>query len=354
MSVSKKLLGGFGALLLLVLASSVTALLVTRDLSRDLKRAAEVTARKQYLAGEVNAATSGMASGEQGTVLSDMLSDKVHAEQYQKSFGANASNLRDALEELGRLTEGSPAESNVGTLKQQAASVMQAHEELAKSVAGDQMDAALQTFSQKVQPRLEEIGKGASALVEQENRELAAAAAEAAAKSSRITAGTLLLTLLGLAVGAGVFWIVRGANASLHALSARMADSATRVASTARQVSAASRSLAQGASEQAASLEETSASTEEIVSITRKNADHASEVAGLMRKTEEDSGESNRTLDRMVAQMKEIDGSSHKIARIIKVILLSLRPIPRVAKFGPLGTLPLALASIREERRTVL
>jgi methyl-accepting chemotaxis protein/methyl-accepting chemotaxis protein-1 (serine sensor receptor) len=92
------------------------------------------------------------------------------------------------------------------------------------------------------------------------------------------------------------------------------------VAGAAKQVSAASQSLAQGASQQAASLEETSASTEEIVSITRKNADRASEVAGLMHKTEQDSGESNRTLDRMVEQMKEIDGSSHKIARIIKVI----------------------------------
>ena len=50
-------------------------------------------------------------------------------------------------------------------------------------------------------------------------------------------------------------------------------------------VSSASQSLAAGASQQAASLEETSASTEEIASITRKNADHALEVAGLMQRS---------------------------------------------------------------------
>ena len=50
-------------------------------------------------------------------------------------------------------------------------------------------------------------------------------------------------------------------------------------------VSGSSQSLAAGASQQAASLEETSASTEEIASITRKNADHALQVAGLMQQS---------------------------------------------------------------------
>jgi methyl-accepting chemotaxis protein len=198
--------------------------------------------------------------------------------------------------------------------------VLQDHEELQRYMVHQQLDAALATFSQKVQPLLEEIGKQASSLVDQQNRELALAAGESAAKSTRSTALSIGLTLLALAAGAGVFWIVRQANGSLKAISARMADSAAHVANAAQQVSSASQSLAQGASQQAASLEETSASTEEIVSITRKNAGHASEVAELMHKTQEDSTESNRTLDRMVEKMKEIDASSHKIARIIKVI----------------------------------
>jgi methyl-accepting chemotaxis protein/methyl-accepting chemotaxis protein-1 (serine sensor receptor) len=77
--------------------------------------------------------------------------------------------------------------------------------------------------------------------------------------------------------------------------------------------------LADGASRQAVSLEETSVLTEEILSITRQNADHA-EVAGLMQQSAAGAGEVNQSLDRMVAQMKEIDTSSNKIARIIKVI----------------------------------
>ena len=358
MSLGKKLLSGFAAMLALVLLTSGGALLVTHILNGDLTRAANVTARKQYLAGEVNAATSELANCERGTVLSNMLSDQAHSDEYQQRFRARAAGLQKTLDELNQLAEGGETASVLQALNQQASLVLQGHEELTRGIADQKMDAALATFSQKVQPRLEEIGKAATALVDQENRELATASAASASTATRSTATILGLTLLALGVGAGVFWIVRQTSSSLKTLSARIADSTAHVANAAKQVSSASQSLAQGASEQAASLEETSASTEEIVSITRKNADHASEVAGLMHKTEEDSAESNRTLDRMVEQMKEIDGSSHKIARIIKVIdeiafqtnILALNAAVEAARAGEAG---LGFAVVADEVRNL-
>jgi hypothetical protein len=98
--LGKKLLSGLGAMLALVFLTSDEALVVTRNLNEDLRRAANVTARKQYLAGEVSAATAEMASCERGNVLADMLSDKAQTKQYQQSFRARAAGL---LEGLGRV-----------------------------------------------------------------------------------------------------------------------------------------------------------------------------------------------------------------------------------------------------------
>jgi CHASE3 domain sensor protein len=215
MSLGRKLLSGFASMLALVLLTSGGALLVTRSLNDDLERAADVTARKQYLAGEVSAATAEMAGSEQGTVLAEMLSDKAHSAQYQQTFRARAAALQKALDELSQLAEGGETESIVKNLKQQASMVLQEHEELSQSVATDKMDAALGIFSQKVQPRIDDIGKAASSLVDQQSRELAAASAASASKSSRTTAATVTLTLLALGVGVGVFVIVRQANGSL-------------------------------------------------------------------------------------------------------------------------------------------
>jgi len=344
-------------MLALILLMSAAALVITRDLSGDLDRAANVTARSQFLAGEVDTKASDMIGMERAVVLSSVLGDG-HAAQYQQSFDATAASLQRALADLHKTASTQEAVTLLKTLDQQALLVLQAHEELRRAMSNGQMDAALSIFAQKVAPSLEQIGRQASSLVEQQNRDLQATSEASAAKSSRSITVTIALAILALGVGGAVFWLVLHTNRSLLRLSTQLAESAQQVAGAAAQVSGASQSLAQGASEQAASLEQTSASTEEIASITRQNADHALQVAGLMQQSTSGAAEVNQMLDRMVEKMKEIDGSSHKIARIIKVIdeiafqtnILALNAAVEAARAGEAG---LGFAVVADEVRNL-
>jgi methyl-accepting chemotaxis protein len=358
MSLTKKLLGSFGAMLGLVLLLGAGGLLITRDLSGDLERAANVTARQQYLAGQVSADAAELASLERGSVLAAMLVDAVHQQAYQQAFGEHAASLRKALSELRKMADAPEVAARLQSLEQQASLVAQAHEELHKAMASQQMDTGMVIFAQKVQPSLEEIRRQAVSLVEQQTRDLASASAVSSAKSARSTMVTIALLLVGLCVGAGVLLLVREAAAALKNLATRMSESAEKVSGAASLVSGSSQSLASGASQQAASLEETSASTEEIASITRKNADHALQVAGLMQQSADGAVAVNLSLDRMVEQMKEIGNSSNKIARIIKVIdeiafqtnILALNAAVEAARAGEAG---LGFAVVADEVRNL-
>ena len=359
MSLSRKLLGSFGVMMALILLLSVGGIFVLHDLNAELDRAVNVAARQQYLAGQIEAATAELTSLERGGVLGAMLSEEpARLDEYQQQFRVRGEALQKALSGLARLAGSAEAASRIRSLEQQASLVLQGHDELRQATSNQQMDAGLAIFAQKVQPNLEQIGRQAAELVERQTHDLADTSAASAARSTRTSALAILLTLVALAVGAGVFWAVHKANAALKGLSSRMLESAERVSVAASQVCKTSESLADGASRQAAALEETSASTEEILSITRKNADHALQVAELMQQSADGAGEVNQSLDRMVAQMKEIDTSSKKIARIIKVIdeiafqtnILALNAAVEAARAGEAG---LGFAVVADEVRNL-
>jgi methyl-accepting chemotaxis protein/methyl-accepting chemotaxis protein-1 (serine sensor receptor) len=206
--------------------------------------------------------------------------------------------------------------------------------------------------------QLERAGSLAAAIVSKESEKFQQNNDQAKDAYRALQMLSLVTLIVGIAVAAGVGYIVHTVYATLKVAAGKLSSGAEMVMAAAGQMSGSSQSLSQSATEQAASLEETSASVEELALMTRKNADATTEVVGHLKEVDARAMESNEALHDMVAAMAGIQDSSRQVSKIIKTIdeiafqtnILALNAAVEAARAGAAG---MGFAVVADEVRSL-
>jgi len=145
---------------------------------------------------------------------------------------------------------------------------------------------------------------------------------------------------------------------SLNTVLGEISQIAEEVAIGAGQVAESSQALSQASTEQAASVQEITATMNEVASQTRQNAVNANQASEMANAVKENAVYGNGEMQEMLKAMADINDSSNKISRIIKVIdeiayqtnILALNAAVEAARAGQHGK---GFAVVAEEVRNL-
>jgi methyl-accepting chemotaxis protein len=339
-------------------AASAYSLYTVRNLRDQLHT--EIVGNSLLLdeARQITIGLANMRSAMRGVSLFSIMHQAAPMDKARSTFEASAAQMREVVQHLtGRQLAAQDA-SAANTIRSGLAQWLADFSEFYSMSAAGHADEASAAILKRTSPVMDAMQKSASALgdASRARHDAAIANVEAAIRRNELMA--LIFGVIVLLAGSGGFVMVSGMVKALREIAASVVSGAEQVASASSEVSTASQSLAQGSSEQAASLEETSASTEEINSMASRNTENSQNAASLVTQSAQKFTEANRSLDQMVVAMQEINASSGKISKIIKVIdeiafqtnILALNAAVEAARAGEAG---MGFAVVADEVRNL-
>ena len=358
MSFGTKVLTGQAAVTLFVLLAGGFAFYVANNLNGLLDSIVSRDMKKLSLASDIQSHVMGAIGSQRGMMFSALTGNEAGIDAAQRDVSSNLGQIEQSLRGISALAATDKGRQLVSEMNDARGEWARDFERQRQMLTEKRFDEATKMQTDVFASVSDRMTGSSAQLLKIQSDIIETTRQEANDVASRAKGLSIALLLAAIGVALGAFYTVQRGSRSLRTYAAEITQSADQVSSAASQVTAASQALAQGSSEQAATLEETSASAEEINSMTQKNAANARSTAGETESADQLLKETTQRLDQMIGSMNEINASSEKISKIIRVIdeiafqtnILALNAAVEAARAGEAG---MGFAVVADEVRNL-
>ena len=343
MKLGKKLAYGFGAVLVLLVIMAALGIYRLTAIHNDVNEIVNDRYHKVVIANDVIDQVNIIAVAVRNIAVSK---DQAFIQKEKERIATARAQYKKGMDELTAIVIMPEGKALLAEIDKTITDLKPFNNKIVDANGTMKPDEVSQLVTSQLEPGQAKLMDAVNAMIRYQERRMDVTVrdSDAAYKSALLI--SIVISIIAILIGITIaFFLNRGITKPINRVIDLLSESADLVSSAAGQVAGASQSLAEGAQGQASAIEETSASLEEMSSMTKANADNATEANGIIGGTKLDVEEAGKIMKNLIISMNEISRASEDTEKIVKTIdeiafqtnLLALNAAVEAARAGEAG-----------------